>query len=188
MCQKVSLLIVILLFSSSPLAWGKAYVWTDDEGVQYATDREETIPPKYRDKLKIILNPTNRRYVPDDPQKKTVVNFSRGSRTIIIPGVLNETYSVKFFLDTGSTDVLITEEDSRALGLDLSETPRVKIKLADGNFVEAPRVILDSIKIGNAEAKNIPVVIGKVRLLGLSFLNNFGVVIDLEKGHISFSE
>jgi clan AA aspartic protease (TIGR02281 family) len=181
-------LLLLCLIGMSSIVWGKAFIWTDDEGIQYATDKEDAIPEKYRDRVKIILDPVKRSYKLDAPPEKTEVNFSRQGKTIALPGVLNGSHSVEFFLDTGSTDVLITEKDAQELGLDLTEAQMVQMKLADGKLVEVPKVTLESIRIGSAEVKNIPVVIGNVRLLGLSFLNNFRVVIDLERGKMTLSD
>ncbi len=185
--KKTFFILLISLIGSASVVWGKAFIWTDDEGIQYATDKEESIPEKYRDKVKIILDPVGRNFEPGDSPDSTVVNFVRRKKTIVVSGFLNGNYPVEFLLDTGSTDVLITEEDARVLGLDLTQAATVKVRLADGKVIEAPRIRLDSVRIGNAKVNNIPVVVGKTRLLGLSFLNKFKVVIDLEKGKISLS-
>ncbi len=187
MLKKILFCLLIALISGSSMAWSKAFIWIDDEGVQYATDKEESIPEKYRDRGKIILAPVGRDFEPGDAPNSTVVNFARKKKTIVIAGFLNGNYPVEFLLDTGSTDVLITEEDARVLGLDLTHADKVKVKLADGKLIEAPRITLGSVRVGNAEVKNIPVVIGKIRLLGLSFLNKFKVVIDLEKSKVTLS-
>jgi hypothetical protein len=93
MLKKLLPLLLISLIGMPSIAWGKAYIWTDDEGIQYATDNEAAIPEKYKDKVKIILDPIKHSHEPDELLEKTVVNFSRRNKSIIVPGVLNETYT-----------------------------------------------------------------------------------------------
>src|SRR5512140_586367 len=47
---------ITLLFLLSSTAYGAIFGWTDSEGTAHFTNRESGIPPRYRDKAKLIVH------------------------------------------------------------------------------------------------------------------------------------
>lgn len=84
--------------------------------------------------------------------------------------------SVAFLVDTGATDVAVSEREARRLGLDFG--PRVTVMTAAG---PAPAWVtrLDAVEIGGLRAENVRASItpglGDQALLGMSFLKQFSL-------------
>lgn len=83
---------------------------------------------------------------------------------------------VAFLVDTGATDVAVSEREARRLGLDFG--PRVTVMTAAG---PAPAWVtrLDAVEIGGLRAENVRASItpglGDQALLGMSFLKQFSL-------------
>lgn len=97
--------------------------------------------------------------------------------------------AIHFLVDTGATDVAVSEAQARALGLDFG--PRVTVMTAAGP-AEAWMTRLDRVSIGGISRDNVRATItpalGEEALLGMSFLKHFdirqtgGTLIIAEKG------
>lgn len=87
--------------------------------------------------------------------------------------------SVKFMVDTGATDVAISDEVARLLGLEFG--PRIDVMTAGGP-VTGWVTRLDSVTLGVLTLRNVRATIspglGEECLLGMSFLSNFSIVQD----------
>jgi aspartyl protease family protein len=87
--------------------------------------------------------------------------------------------SVRFMVDTGATGIALSRDDARRAGLAVSAGMfEVVAEGASGN-VKGEWVTLDSVKLGQQEAKQVPAVIldgGQQSLLGQSFLQQFSSV------------
>jgi len=83
---------------------------------------------------------------------------------------------VIFLVDTGATDVAISEKMARALGLEFG--PRVRVMTAAGP-VGAWMTRLDSVRLGTLERVNVRATITPgltdAALLGMSFLKHFSL-------------
>lgn len=83
---------------------------------------------------------------------------------------------VRFLVDTGATDVAISESAARRMGLDFG--PRVTVMTAAG---PAPAWItrLDTVQVGDLRVGNVRASItpglGEEALLGMSFLKHFSI-------------
>lgn len=93
--------------------------------------------------------------------------------------VLVNNMSVRFMVDTGATGIALSRDDARRAGLAVSAGMfEVVAEGASGN-VKGEWVTLDSVKLGQQEAKQVPAVIldgGQQSLLGQSFLQQFSSV------------
>ena len=84
--------------------------------------------------------------------------------------------AIHFLVDTGATDVAISDDAARALGLEFG--PRITVMTAAG---PAPAWVtrLDRVTIGNLERRNVRATItpglGEQALLGMSFLKHFSL-------------
>jgi aspartyl protease family protein len=81
-----------------------------------------------------------------------------------------------FLVDTGATDVAISEAAARELGLSFG--PRIRVQTAAGT-VPAWVTRLDSVTVGELRLENVRATItpglGNKALLGMSFLKNFSI-------------
>jgi len=98
---------------------------------------------------------------------------------------------VDMILDTGAVFTALSWADLKVLGYDPAVVPtRQEIITANG-IIEVPKLKVNSIGVGDAEAKDvdvichdIPELAGIRGLLGLSFLKHFRTVIDYREGYI----
>jgi len=85
--------------------------------------------------------------------------------------------TVNFLVDTGATDVAISENFARARGLEFG--PRIGIMTAAGR-IGGWMTRLDSVEVGDLELRNVRATIspglGEEALLGMSFLKNYSIV------------
>ncbi len=83
---------------------------------------------------------------------------------------------VKFLVDTGATDVAISEKAARAMGLDFG--PRIRVMTAAGP-VGAWVTRLDRVRLGSLELTDVRATItpglNDAALLGMSFLKHFNL-------------
>lgn len=81
---------------------------------------------------------------------------------------------VQFLVDTGATDVAVSESLARALGLDFG--PRIQVMTAAGP-ARAWLTRLERVSIGSLSRANVRATItpglGEAALLGMSFLQHF---------------
>jgi aspartyl protease family protein len=84
--------------------------------------------------------------------------------------------AVHFLVDTGATDVAVSERLARGLGLKFG--PRITVMTAAGP-ASAWRARLDRVSIGGLERENVRATItpglGSQALLGMSFLKHFSI-------------
>lgn len=89
---------------------------------------------------------------------------------------------VTFLVDTGATDVAISEKTARAMGLDFG--PRIRVMTAAGP-VGAWVTRLDRVRLGSLELTNVRATItpglSDAALLGMSFLKHFSLRQEGEK-------
>lgn len=85
-------------------------------------------------------------------------------------------HAVLFLVDTGATDVAISEKTARAMGLEFG--PRIAVMTAAGPSA-AWRTRLDRVSLGSLALKNVRATItpglGGEALLGMSFLQYFNL-------------
>ena len=118
----------------------------------------------------------------------TDISFKDRSR-IHVDALLNGSIDVELLVDTGANLVSIPPHTARRLGIQIRRKNAVPVLLADGSTGEAMPITLRSIKVGNAEAKNVKAIVliadqGQPQpkgLLGMSFLNNFHLKLDTDK-------
>jgi aspartyl protease family protein len=85
-------------------------------------------------------------------------------------------HAVLFLVDTGATDVAISEKTARAMGLEFG--PRITVMTAAGPS-PAWRARLDRVSLGSLALENVRATItpglGREALLGMSFLQYFNL-------------
>jgi aspartyl protease family protein len=84
--------------------------------------------------------------------------------------------AVSFLVDTGATDVAVSEQTARALGLDFG--PRTMVMTAAGPAA-AWKTRIERVRVGSLERHNVRATItpglGSQALLGMSFLRHFSI-------------
>lgn len=118
--------------------------------------------------------------------KKDSISLAESSGNLIAEVRINGKLNCVMIVDTGASVVTITRDAAIKLGLGTGdERDKIEATLADGSKVKAEAVILSTVEVGESKAKNVlaaimdkPPAPGVDGLLGLSFLENFGVKID----------
>ncbi|MGB5425248.1 MAG: TIGR02281 family clan AA aspartic protease [Gammaproteobacteria bacterium] len=93
---------------------------------------------------------------------------------------------VSFLVDTGATQVAMNAAQARRLGIDYHVTGSPAEVTTASGVERAWLVMLDSVKVGELEVRNVPAVVlegaqPKVTLLGMSFLGRMEISND---GHL----
>jgi clan AA aspartic protease (TIGR02281 family) len=127
---------------------------------------------------------------------KHKVTFERSGLSIVVEASLNGVLKIPLMVDTGASVVVISKDIARKLGID---SPRKSsplfLTVADGRKVPATPVILESIRVGDVEVKNVKAAVLEIDgareeygLLGMSFLENFVIKIDAKSKRLIFEE
>ena len=127
---------------------------------------------------------------------KQMVPYKASGSSIIVYALLNDVVRASFVLDTGASLVTISQEIAQKLGLRIKEKEAsLTVTLADGRKLNAIPILLENIKIGDVEAKNIPAAVlvsaettEEDGLLGMSFLKNFIIKIDPKGNKLLFEQ
>jgi clan AA aspartic protease (TIGR02281 family) len=142
-----------------------------------------------------IAQAVGQRYEKYGPQE-VPISVSLDSKSAFVEAVLNDTTKVTLLIDTGASTIVLSKKTGEALGVDpaVSQKNSVTLELAAGRKVSAKMVMLDRIRMGGVEAKDVPAAVlledyddknVKDGLLGMSFLNKFSVKIDLKEKKMS---
>ena len=87
--------------------------------------------------------------------------------------------TIRFMVDTGATGIALTRDDARRAGLAVSAGMFDVVAEGASGDVKGEWVTLDSVKLGQEEAKQVPAVVldgGQQSLLGQTFLQQFDTV------------
>ena len=186
--------VLVLLMQASP-SHSKIYKWKDKNGKIHFTDSLSKIPPKYRKKgeLKTMKG------APADSEDSVKLNYSKdssynyaipvkphGAGHFIVEVKINGGVTANLMVDTGASMVILSERLGDILRVTNNRNlPTLTFDTAGGK-IESPLFVLDSLRIGSAEAFGVeastnPFFNGDVDgLLGMSFLGDFKVEIDRE--------
>lgn len=84
---------------------------------------------------------------------------------------------VQFVVDTGASEVVLTQEDARRVGLDPERLVYSGVAGTANGTVRTARVRLDQVTLGPLADRNVPVWVNQGEmpqsLLGMSYLNRF---------------
>ena len=121
-------------------------------------------------------------------QGKIVIRFTPGAQVIPVNATLDQSVKQRFIVDTGSSTVTIPTSTAEQLGLEIgSDNPVRRINTAAG-LIEAPVVVLPSIKLDNWEITEVEALVfdipnqSDLGLLGLNFLEQFRMDLNTDKG------
>jgi clan AA aspartic protease (TIGR02281 family) len=101
---------------------------------------------------------------------------------------------VDMILDTGAVLTVLSWSVLKAIGYDPAVTPERHEAITANGVIEVPKLRVNSISIGDAEARqievichDIPELAGIRGLLGLSFLKHFTTILDYRQGYMEIS-
>lgn len=205
--MKIVIITLLLSFNSMQTVNSEFYKWVDDMGNVHFTDNSASIPKRYRDKTEIKEMPqineveyeipegiedlsSEENGVPEEVSpKEYVIDLKPVGSTFLAQALLNRSIKADLMVDTGASITLISRAvaDKLRLEHDLN-LPKLPFNTA-GGIVWQPLVMLRSIKVGEAEVKNIEVSIsstfkGLDGLLGMNFLDEFAVSLNSPTGKL----
>jgi aspartyl protease family protein len=182
------------------------YRWVDEKGTVHFTDNPSNIPEKYQPKSEIRKTPreisspeakeksasdpaVSRPLKPIEPKGFEVPLFRR-HELLITEVLLNGKVKKNLIVDSGASFILINQQTVKELGIAINDTtPFIPGSTVSG-FILTPFVLLDSVRVGNAEVRNVEAVVHTMPsmddgLLGNSFLNKFTVALDSLQGKMT---
>ena len=210
MVRRIALLLMAVSVSvalrPAVVAGAEIYRWTDADGRTHFSQDLGKVPPQHRAAARAAAAQPRadrvQRYSSGGPKPASLAPGPR--RTRLPPGGklripfeshhnlmyvqvrLNDRITAPFIVDTGASVVTLSRSFAEKLGLKVGK-PNLKLHVV-GGIREATWVVLDSVKLGGAEATRVDaVVVDKVgpdtdALVGLSFLSRFKLVLDPDKG------
>ncbi len=130
--------------------------------------------------------------VPPYEGGEVVVPIQHLGGAVLVRARVNDQLFGVFVVDTGATLCVISRRVAELVGISAdAETPMISLGTA-GGIIQAPLVQVQSIKVGELEAREVGAVVLDIPefppqiagLLGLSFLGRFKVSIDVENGRM----
>ena len=119
---------------------------------------------------------------PDEAEFNSVqdaIVLQRDANGHFYADVLVNSAPIRFMVDTGATGIALTRDDARRAGLSVSVGMFDVVAEGASGDVKGEWVTLDSVSLGQEEAKKVPAVSldgGQQSLLGQSFLQQFDTV------------
>jgi clan AA aspartic protease (TIGR02281 family) len=187
-------LVLALCCSQTQDLWADVYSWADDGGVIHVTDSLDKIPPAHRGQAVLLgRSPETLAAAPADYQPDYVISFEKTpSRTIFVDVLLNSTIPAKMILDTGAGMVVLSEDLARRLNLESGRETKTLLLQTAGGEVQGRSATLTKVELGAVHKENVRAAVntapnvfkGFDGLLGMSFLEDFKVVIDYANNRI----
>ena len=126
----------------------------------------------FTDKISGEINPSRARL---NQEGHITINSSLGGHFYINLSINNQ--KVRLMVDTGATDLTLSLNDARRIGLDISKLNFNKRYHTANGITHAAMVTLDHVRIANLEFENVKASINQGHmsnsLLGINFLKRF---------------
>ncbi|MFV1951800.1 MAG: TIGR02281 family clan AA aspartic protease, partial [Nitrospinota bacterium] len=209
--MKILIIALLLSFISVQTVYSEFYKWVDDMGNVHFTDNPASVPERYRNKTdtKEIPQTNEMEYeIPERAEdrsseergaieevspKEYMIDLKPVGSNFLAQALLNRSIKADLMVDTGASITLISRAVADKLGLkhDLN-LPKLPFSTA-GGIVWQPLVMLKSIKVGDAEVKNVEVSVsskfkGLDGLLGMNFLDEFNISLNSTSGKLILKE
>lgn len=167
-----------------------------DEKIQSAI---ETLSEK--DKRRYVLGPSRRFDSMQRQLAKAAEEYQRGAvdlrkegNVMMIDVRVNGKPIRTMILDTGASSISLPFLFAKDLGIEPSNTdPIVQVQMADGKIVDAWKISLETVQVGEFVVNDVEALIlpeslhAAPALLGNSFLGNFTFEIDPDRGKLILS-
>lgn len=121
-----------------------------------------------------------------------IVPIQRAGQLLVVQAYLNGRHSARLILDTGASHTILSHDLVKELGVVMDPANSLVTLNTAGGPVQAEMIKLGAIRIGEAEVQNLQVAVhdlpeplpGVDGLLGLTFLNQFLVTLDIQKNEL----
>ncbi|MEE9258297.1 MAG: TIGR02281 family clan AA aspartic protease, partial [Nitrospinaceae bacterium] len=175
------------------------YSYKDETGTIHFTDDLSKIPKKFRSPEGGLKKHKESRPSSISPQQPPVPSLDLGFPSLkkkeykvpllstsggnfFVETVFNNSATLQMMVDTGASIITISEKAAGEMGLDYGpSSPQLLFNTAGGQ-VWMPLVVLDSVKVGDAEVRDVEASINSQMqgdgLLGMSFLSDFKFEMD----------
>jgi clan AA aspartic protease (TIGR02281 family) len=180
---------------NTPALAAEMYRWVDEQRHIHLTDtlpKSKSALPEFK-----VYQPSERDHAPE-PSGPPIAEPGRVKMTPTKPGgavivevVLNRRLTVPMVLDTGADFTVLPKRVAMDLHLSsLDRLPQLEFRTAGGG-VKFPIATLQSLRVGTAEARDVNVAIDidghmPMGLLGMTFLHQFKVTVDHQRGQVTF--
>lgn len=207
-------LTLCIILSPIQAPGGQLYRWVDAEGTIHLTEDPSSIPHQFQDQVQKrnlespgafpskmetqIMNADKREGGSRIGLKRFEIpyqGFEGTARRIIIPVTLNDSVTANLLIDTGAPYLVISPKLAKRLGLVGDKESGLQITAGGiGGTVPAMLAMVDSVKVGDAEAAFLPATITEIPseefegLVGMDFMANYRISIDSSKSVITFDE
>lgn len=169
--------------------WEEKRMELENKAIEFDSARDQRFKEAYESSMEDARAKKLKEEKQD--QKNIQMMWDQNTRSVIVEVLLNEKVKTNLVLDTGASLVILSRRVGNELGLDLADTKNdvLELTLADGRRSSAKAVILDSVRIQGVERKHVMAAVmldqqqdadSKDGLLGMSFLNNFNLKMDLK--------
>lgn len=85
---------------------------------------------------------------------------------------------VEFVVDTGASDIVLSADDARSVGVDLRELAYMGRAQTANGTIRTAQVFLDEVQVGEMVDRDVRAIVGEgelgISLLGMSYLGRFG--------------
>ena len=155
--------------------------WTEAESLLY----QREYPVELRE-IKMLL--TDRISDLKGQENKIVIRFQPGSRDIPVKVSVNNSLDHDFLVDTGASFVTVPYSTVEALGLEDKMSHHQQEVQTAGGLIQAKAVTLSSIELQGWVVSDVKALVidlpnrPGLGLLGLNFLNSFGLDLQAEEG------
>ncbi|WP_322607882.1 retropepsin-like aspartic protease [Pontiella agarivorans] len=164
-------------------------------GIRYAAYRKALSPDSIDQPARLLFDKIDY-YMARfrNETSRVVIDSWNEDNTTFVRALVNGNTPGVFIFDTGATSMVISEPFARKIGLQLDHLPLQQATVADGRKVDMRPVILSSVKVGDAEVKDITAaVLGNGinsradGLLGMSFLRHFTIGMNGRSGKVTLT-
>ena len=133
--------------------------------------------------------------LPSSPSWRVAVPLLRAGNAFLVRALVNGRREVLFVVDTGAGYTTISTGLAQELGISFGTGSRMVTIATVSGIIRAPVASVESIQVGGAEARNVPVAVLDLPggsqvagLLGDTYLSRFHVQLDLMQGVLMLSQ
>ncbi len=134
----------------------------------------------YQYSIKTFFNPIIGNIAPSLAQNNengTVTIYSGQNGHFVVNALVNGS-TVQFLLDTGASDVVLTQQDAKNAGIDTSKLSYSSVVQTANGITSTASIIIDQVQVGSIILQNVEAAVGQngldTSLLGMSFLTRLG--------------
>jgi clan AA aspartic protease (TIGR02281 family) len=190
----------LLLLLCSPIAEPSAHEffrWVDEKGSVHFADDLTAIPEPYRKANREAPATAGREKAPplhkgSIPQgsgpRRYILPLAREGGRLLVDAKINDRIPIRLIVDTGANLTIIPASLASRLGFDKRNSLSIDVRGVCG-VIRGLLIEVDSLKVGEAEAKNFDMVViddslGGTALLGADFLSRFLMEINYSRSQM----